>query len=356
MWRLSLIITTLSMGAATSANDISSGESKQGDVESTSAELEKTFLKGANNQKKLIQKKRVEKHYEKETSTEENQVVNLVAENQAQSATFVSSDLSESSWLSGGEWHLAIAAGVGHRSNPLVNSDELPIHWVVDLAYYSDRFFFDNGELGLYWHVGLAHQFELFLTYTNEREYYRFFDGAGRLGFQHGSHESVNPDPDSDHTSVSHHPHHVELPARDLAIEAGIGWSYTKDWGQLTFQWLQDVSNTFNGDEAWFSYQYQLYYYGLSVAFTGALAWNSAELANYYYGVPGHEASQALPEYQVGEALNQQVKVSLMYDLNEHWQWVGLAQLHRLDYRIAASPIIDADKIVTWFTGFRFVF
>ena len=46
-------------------------------------------------------------------------------------------------------WRLGAALGYGVRSNPLVQSDDIPIIVDLDIAWFGDRWFFDNGDLGL---------------------------------------------------------------------------------------------------------------------------------------------------------------------------------------------------------------
>lgn len=46
-------------------------------------------------------------------------------------------------------WRLGAAFGYGVRSNPLVQSDDIPIIVDLDIAWFGDRWFFDNGDLGL---------------------------------------------------------------------------------------------------------------------------------------------------------------------------------------------------------------
>jgi hypothetical protein len=41
-------------------------------------------------------------------------------------------------------WRLGVAMGYGERSNPLLNSDDLPIILDLDIAYFGEHFFFDN--------------------------------------------------------------------------------------------------------------------------------------------------------------------------------------------------------------------
>ena len=46
-------------------------------------------------------------------------------------------------------WRLGAAFGYGVRTNPLVQSDDIPIIVDVDIAWFGDHWFFDNGDLGL---------------------------------------------------------------------------------------------------------------------------------------------------------------------------------------------------------------
>ena len=45
-------------------------------------------------------------------------------------------------------WRLGAALGYGIRSNPLVQSDDIPIYVDLDIAWFGKRWFFDNGDLG----------------------------------------------------------------------------------------------------------------------------------------------------------------------------------------------------------------
>ncbi len=45
-------------------------------------------------------------------------------------------------------WKIGIAFGYGERSNPLVQSDDIEILVDVDIAWFGERWFFDNGDVG----------------------------------------------------------------------------------------------------------------------------------------------------------------------------------------------------------------
>jgi hypothetical protein len=48
----------------------------------------------------------------------------------------------------GRSWRLGLALGYGKRTNPLIQSDDIPVILDVDVAWFGKRWFFDNGDLG----------------------------------------------------------------------------------------------------------------------------------------------------------------------------------------------------------------
>ena len=47
-----------------------------------------------------------------------------------------------------GSWRFGVALGYGERTNPLIQSDDIPIVVDLDIAWFGERWFFDNGDLG----------------------------------------------------------------------------------------------------------------------------------------------------------------------------------------------------------------
>jgi hypothetical protein len=44
---------------------------------------------------------------------------------------------------------LGFALGLGSRTNPLIQSDDIPLVLDVDIAWFGSRWFFDNGDIGV---------------------------------------------------------------------------------------------------------------------------------------------------------------------------------------------------------------
>ena len=45
-------------------------------------------------------------------------------------------------------WRLGVAFGYGQRTNPLIQSDDIPVLVDLDIAWFGKRWFFDNGDVG----------------------------------------------------------------------------------------------------------------------------------------------------------------------------------------------------------------
>src|SRR4051794_14715278 len=45
-------------------------------------------------------------------------------------------------------WRLGVALGYGERTNPLIQSKKIPVLVDVDIAWFGERWFFDNGDVG----------------------------------------------------------------------------------------------------------------------------------------------------------------------------------------------------------------
>src|SRR5262245_37896420 len=45
-------------------------------------------------------------------------------------------------------WRFGIGLGYGERTNPLIQSDDIPVIVDLDIAWFGERWFFDNFDLG----------------------------------------------------------------------------------------------------------------------------------------------------------------------------------------------------------------
>jgi len=246
--------------------------------------------------------------------------------------------------LAGAEspWRLGYALGYGERSNPLVFSDDLPIVLDLDIAYFGEHFFFDNGDLGLTFANNDLVTASAMARVRSDRVFFsrteiRFVD-VGLAG-----------DPLAETTEVV-------VPDRNYAVEAGIELLSDGRWGYLQANAFHDVSNTHNGYEIDVDYgigfRVGLWYFQPSV---GA-SYKSAELNDYYWGVRPEESSAALPAYQAGAGVNTRARLRATYNFSRHLMLTLSAEYERINDEAADSPIVTDSGVFGYFAGLGYRF
>jgi len=239
-------------------------------------------------------------------------------------------------------WQFGAAFGYGLRTNPLVQSDDIPIIVDIDISWFGDHFFFDNGDLGLTFVdneyvttslVGRINSDRVFFGRTNTK-----FVSVGLSG------EALS-------TTVQ-----LSVPDRDYAGELGFEVLADGRWGGLQLTAFHDVSATHEGFELEFDYGYgwrsQRFY--LEPSF--GLSFKSEELNNYYWGIGAEEASEALPEYTAGSGVNAFARLQFSYQISRNWMFTFVGEVERLNDEAAGSPIVEEQNVFGYFAGFGYRF
>jgi len=267
-------------------------------------------------------------------------IVLLLAANAALAATAAQpepeKDLNES------RWRLGAAIGYGLRTNPLVQSDDIPIIVDVDIAWFGEHVFFDNGDLGLTFANNNAVTASLVARLNSDRVFFgktdtRFVtvDFAGM--------------PLSSAFEFT-------VPDRDYAVELGVELLSDGDWGQLQLSAFHDISSTHDGYEVYLDYSYgwrsQRWYFEPSV---GA-SFKNAALNDYYWGVRDDEVNVALPSYEADSGINSHARLMLSYQLSREWTFSLVAEVERLNSEAALSPLVEEETVFGYFAGFGFRF
>jgi MipA family protein len=290
-------------------------------------------------------------------------------------------------------WHVGIALGQGERSNPLVSGEDIDIHYVVDAAWYGERFFFDNGDLGFTVFNNRTLSVNAILTYNNERNYYNYLTGqqfglenfltktlgvnvAGTDGIKGpdvGITDVQAEDPNtvvtvtsSGNTFAPSQPvatltlsdlnQSTSIARRKSAINGGFEFLLISPYGDLQAQVLQDASSTHKGQEAWLSWSYPWYTQRSEVTLTLGLEWKSQDLIGYYFGVEPSESFPGRAVYQGNSGTNNFVRLAGRYQLSQHWTLVGMLEREQLSNAITQSPIVTDDHVNTFFTGLFYAF
>ncbi len=236
-------------------------------------------------------------------------------------------------------WRLGVALGYGQRTNPLKYSDNITVIVDLDIAWFGEHWFFDNGDVGYTLTendlftvnlLGRINSDRVFFAKTNTQ----FISINNNVG------ETVEVEAD--------------VPDRDYAVEAGFELLADGDWGYLQAGAFQDVSRTHKGSEVYAEYSYlfrrQRWFYEPSFGFS----WKSRKLNNYYWGVTPAEASEAFPAYEAGSGTNYFARFKLSYQLTRKWSTTFVVEYERLNHEAAQSPLVDEKSVYGAFAGFKY--
>ena len=248
----------------------------------------------------------------------------------------------ESEEVTESRWRLGAALGYGVRSNPLVQSDDIPIIVDLDIAWFGDSWFFDNGDLGLTVAdsdamtasvVARVNSDRVFFGNT-ERRFVAFDLAGGPLA------EAVE----------------FKVPDRDYAIELGMEVLTDGPWGALQLSAFHDVSGTHEGFELYANYSYGWRAQRLYIEPSIGVSYKSADLNNYYWGVTDDEASIVVAPYEAEAGFNWHARLMVGYQLTRHWGISLVAEQERINDEAAASPIVKERNVLGYFAGLAYRF
>lgn len=251
-------------------------------------------------------------------------------------------------------WRLGAALGYGERSNPLIQSDDIPVVVDLDIAYFGNRWFFDNGDLGVELFdndvattnlVARVNSDRAFFGKTNTR-YVTFSLTAG------GAAAPLN-NPNNELITEAQP---LKPPKRDYAIEAGIESLFSGEWGQAAFHAFHDVSDTHKGYEISADYSYRFTRGRLSVSPMVGVSWKSAALSNYYWGVHDDEVGFTLQPYEAKAGLGWEAGLRANYYLTKSTRLAVSANYERLQHSVAMSPLVEQDYVFGYFAGLAWQF
>jgi len=234
-------------------------------------------------------------------------------------------------------WRLGAAFGYGVRSNPLVQSDDIPIIVDFDIAWFGEHWFFDNGDLGVTFADNDALTGSLVARVNSDRVFFgntdtRFveFDLTG------APLASAVP---------------FEPPDRDYAVELGIELLTDGNWGALQLSAFHDVSGTHGGFEIHADYSFGWRAQRLYIEPSLGASYKSGDLNNYYWGVTPEEAGVVAFPYEAGAGVNWHARFMLGYQLSRRWSLSLVAEYERLNDEAAASPIVEDQDVLGFFAG-----
>lgn len=256
-------------------------------------------------------------------------------------------------------WQIGLGLGYGQRSNPRLNSDDTNLYGIVQLAYFGDRFFFDNGDLGVYLLETPTQSLNLIAGVGGERSLFSLFNDddfgfapygeAGSINVNQGFLNAPGLAADFDLTEI-------KPPDRKYTLDGGLEWIYLRENWDLKAQLLTDISGRHKGQQIWLSAGRVFEQGSWSLYASAGVNWMNSQTVNYYYGISNREALPGLPAYRTDASFSPYGRLSLSYRLNEHWSVISLLHYQRFMDEIADSPTLEKDDTTTFFLGLYYGF
>jgi outer membrane protein len=259
-------------------------------------------------------------------------------------------------------WHIGIAFGVGVKTNPLVDGDHIPLVILPDVAWYAERAYFDNGELGYQWLNKSKFAFETFIQLDRESAFFSFLHPVNILVPA----ESISPaSPDSPLTpdvitadmqdnqrSLSIN----EIASRKWAIHGGIRGHYFLSNGELQLSFQQDVSNVHKGQQLNLEYTHWWLWNKLLLGLRIGTDWKSTRLIDYYYGVSQRDTKLTEFYFSGQSGWQNYVSINAQKPITENWSWLANLGYRKLPDSLTNSPLIEQDNIRNVFLGVAYRF
>lgn len=250
-----------------------------------------------------------------------------------------------------GEWSFDLAIGLGYRSNPLFDGDDIPLVLLPSFSYYGENFFIDNLDFGYTLFENQSSMLNLLVTPSYDRVFFERWDINNILVDISVSTPTPpdfgNPVSGGDESAFTEIIS-SELNERKFSALAGIEYSTALNGGELQFNLLKDITDVHSGSEIRMAYAYA---FSGGVNATFGLTWKDKSMTDYYYGVDQNEVVDDRGYYEPGASLNPFFRLSWQQENTNDSFWRFVFEYQQLDSEIADSPIVDKDHLLTIFVG-----
>lgn len=250
-----------------------------------------------------------------------------------------------------GEWNFSLSIGVGLRSNPLFESDNIPLVILPEFSYYAEHFFIENLDIGYNLIDSSRSSLNIIATPSYDSVFFNRWDPANLLvELSSGQTDSTSfTMPEDNRTQIIPR----ELSKRKFGYLAGVEYSYQFEKHMLQLSLLSDINNNHSGKEFRFAYAHS---FNQIFSSTLGFTWKDKNLTDYFYGVNADEIVDDRGAYQAGASFNPFIRFSLNTQTSGADSWRLSLEYQKLDSQITSSPILDDDYVVTFFAGKRFQF
>ncbi|WP_258548755.1 MULTISPECIES: MipA/OmpV family protein [Thalassospira] len=143
---------------------------------------------------------------------------------------------------------------------------------------------------------------------------------------------------------------------RDMAFEAGIGFSADIWRGSLITNYLTDVNDAHDGHQVDMSYVVPEQWGDVGFSWGGGVTWQSDKLVDYMVGVRRKEVRSDRAYYAPDAAFIPHIDFTVTYPLTEQIMLIGTHGFQYLPDQYTDSPIIDEDYVFSAGIGLVYSF
>lgn len=247
-------------------------------------------------------------------------------------------------------WDVGLAVGWGKKTNPLRDFDDIPVFFIPTLAYYGDRWFFDNGNLGYslieqpYFSLNLA------TSYSMDSANFSRWDPSNiflNRSIQNGG-RMLSPI-----TVISHEPEPVfnSLESRNFTLLGGAEAFIYTPIGVVKLSYAHDMFKVHQGAEAQIKWSSGWHLAHWLMDMSLILDWKSTNVVDYYYGVRPSENEYWSQHYHADAGWNTGIEMTARYILTDNWNMLFAFRYTQIADEIAASPLLNQDYSSTYFIG-----
>jgi MipA family protein len=252
-----------------------------------------------------------------------------------------------------GQWEFAIALGLGGRSNPLVDGDDIPLLLIPKISYYGESIFFEDLTLGYTFHDRPSLMISAITTLNYDSLYFNrrdgrniFVDLSSEVALP-GDAASGNSEGQISVNDINH---------RSTTLLAGIEFINYNSWGEFQLQLLTDINQISNGHQIGLNVLFPYNTYQWDISYELGIIWKSEDLVNYYYGISLEESNSLISPYFTEASLNSFLKFNMTRTLSKNWRTDILIKTEWLGKEITNSPLVEDKMVSTLFFGATYHF
>jgi MipA family protein len=247
-------------------------------------------------------------------------------------------------------WQFSVGLGVGVRTNPVMDNDNIPLIILPQFSYQGERFFIQNLDFGYALFQNDKQEFNLLLTPSYDQIFFNEWDVSNFVNHSTlasmAASDKNSPMLEANNRAIDK----SRLHDRHMAALAGVEYSHNFYDVDIQVQVLQEVTGYYDGNEVRLALSKSISAGKHDVKLTLGANWQNAATINYFYGLPEKDSPGNFA-YEADAGLTGLLRFDWSYQLDEHWSLRFFTSYRHLSNSISNSPLITKNNVITAFAG-----